>query len=134
MAYADYEDVMAMTEEMVSGLVKEITGGYETVYHTQSGEEYKVNWRRPWRRVSMIPALEEATGEKFPPANELHTKETNEFLKNVLKKVDVDCSEPRTNARMIDKLVGEFIEETAISPTFIVGHPEVSSSMYELDV
>lgn len=129
MAYADYNDVLDMTEELVSELVKSVTGGYETVYHTQSGEVYNVNWARPWRRVEMIPALEEATGEKFPPANELHTKETNEFLKRVLKKVKVDCSEPRTNARMIDKLVGEFIEETAINPTFIVGHPEVMSPL-----
>jgi lysyl-tRNA synthetase class 2 len=107
MAYADYKDVMDMTEEMVSELVKKVTGSYETVYNTQGGEEYKVNWARPWRKVQMIPALEEATGEKFPPANELHTKETNEFLKNVLKKMKVECSEPRTNARMIDKLVGK---------------------------
>ena len=136
MAYADYEDVLNMTEELVSELVFKIKGSYETVYHTQSGEEYKVNWARPWRRVNMIPALEEATGEKFPPANELHTTETNEFLKKVLQKMNVQCSEPRTNARMIDKLVGEYIEETAINPTFIVGHPEVMSPLakYHRDI
>ncbi|KAL5115261.1 lysyl-tRNA synthetase [Pleosporales sp. CAS-2024a] len=124
-AYADYEDVLAMTEEMVSGMVKEITGSYQTKFHTQSGEVMEVNWQRPWKRVNMIPALEEAVGEKFPPANELHTKEANEFLQRILKKVNVDCSEPRTNARMIDKLVGEYLESAAINPTFIVGHPEV---------
>jgi lysyl-tRNA synthetase class 2 len=118
-----------MTEELVSELVKEVTGSYETVYHTQGGEVYNVNWARPWRRVEMIPALEEATGEKFPPADQLHTQESNEFLKRVLKKVNVECSEPKTCARMIDKLVGEFIEETAINPTFIIGHPEVMSPL-----
>ncbi|KAJ8114649.1 hypothetical protein OPT61_g3529 [Boeremia exigua] len=128
MAYADYNDLLDMTEEMVSEMVKKVTGSYETVYHTQSGEEYKVNWARPWRRVQMIPALEEATGEKFPPADQLHTAEANEFLKKVLEKVNVQCSEPRTNARMIDKLTGEFMQ-TAINPTFIIGHPEVMSPL-----
>src|SRR5690242_18422630 len=117
----------AYSEEMVSELVFKVKGSYETVYHTQSGEEYKVNWARPWRRVEvcttfllsfymliyvqMIPALEEAIGEKFPPADQLHTAETNAFLKKALEKVNVQCSEPRTNARMIDKLVGEFMYE-----------------------
>lgn len=54
----------------------------------------------------MIPALEEACGEKFPPSDQLHTAETGEFLKRMLAKTNVECSEPRTNARMIDKLVG----------------------------
>ena len=57
----------------------------------------------------MIPALEEACGEKFPPGIELHTEETSKFLKSVLKKMKVECSPPLTNARMLDKLVGEFI-------------------------
>lgn len=69
----------------------------------------------------MIPELESKTGEKFPKASELHTDETNQFLRKVLEKVKVECSEPKTNSRMIDALVGEFIEETAINPTFIMG-------------
>ena len=43
----------------------------------------------PWRRVEMIPELEKATGEKFPPGDQLHTEETNEFLKKVLQKVKI---------------------------------------------
>lgn len=112
----------------------ELKGSYETVYHTQSGEEYKVNWARPWKQIEMIPALEEATGEKFPPADQLHTSEANEFLDKVLKKMKVECSAPRTNARMIDKLVGEFIEETCINPTFIMGHPEVRENIGYCDI
>jgi lysyl-tRNA synthetase class 2 len=129
MAYADVYDIMNMTEELVSGLVKHITGGYVTKFHTQSGEEYEVNWQAPWRRVEMIPELEKATGEKFPPGEELHTQETNEFLRNVLKKMKVDCSPPLTNARMLDALVGEFIEETCVNPTFISGHPQMMSPL-----
>ncbi|OJK02425.1 hypothetical protein ASPACDRAFT_76801 [Aspergillus aculeatus ATCC 16872] len=128
-AYADVHDVMNLTEELVSGLVKHVTGGYETTFHTQSGEVYNVNWKAPWRRVEMIPALEEATGEKFPAGDQLHTAETNEFLKRILKKTGVECSPPMTNARMLDKLVGEFIEETCVNPTFITGHPQMMSPL-----
>ncbi|KAI1907760.1 lysyl-tRNA synthetase [Ophidiomyces ophidiicola] len=128
-AYADVYDLMNVTEELVSGLVKHITGEYETVFHTQAGEEYKVNWKAPWKRIEMIPALEEATGEKFPPGDQLHTQETNEWLKKLIKKVNVECSPPQTNARMLDKLVGEFIEEKCINPTFITGHPQMMSPL-----
>ena len=68
-----------------------------------------------------MPALEKATGEKFPPGDQLHTQETNEFLKRICKRSGVECPPPLTNARMIDKLVGEFIEEKCVNPTFITG-------------
>lgn len=129
MAYADVYDIMDMTEELVSGLVKHVTGSYVTKFHTQSGEEYEVNWEGPWKRVEMMPALEEACGEKFPAGDQLHTTETNEFLRRILKKMKVDCSPPMTNARMLDKLVGEFIEETCVNPTFITGHPQMMSPL-----
>ena len=69
----------------------------------------------------MIPALEEACGEKFPPGDQLHTVETGKFLERMLAKTKVECTPPRTNARMLDKLVGEFIEEKCVDPTFIFG-------------
>lgn len=129
MAYADVYDMMDMTEELVSELVRNVTGSYETNFHTQNGEEYHVNWAKPWKRIEMIPALEEACGEKFPPGAELHTSSTNDFLKRMLKKMKVDCSPPQTNARMLDKLVGEFIEEKCVNPTFITGHPQMMSPL-----
>lgn len=129
MAGADYNDLMPLTEELVSGLVKEITGGYRTTYHTQHGETYEVNWEAPWRRVEMIPELERVTGEKFPPSEEMHTPATGEFLKKLLAKMKVDCPPPLTNARMLDRLVGEFIEDTCINPTFILNHPQMMSPL-----
>ena len=96
---------MTITEDLVSSLVKHIRGSYETVFHTQTGEEYKINWAKPWKRIEMIPALEEACGEKFPAGSDLHTEESNAFLKRILQKMNVDCSPPQTNARMLDKLV-----------------------------
>ncbi|ETN39384.1 lysine-tRNA ligase [Cyphellophora europaea CBS 101466] len=135
-AYADMYDVMKRTEELVSGLVQEVTGGQKTTFHTQKGEVYEVDWSAPWAKVEMIPELEKATGEKFPPGDQLHTDETNQFLKKVLKKHDIVCPPPETNARMIDKLVGEFIEEKCINPTFIMGHPQMMSPLakYHRDI
>ncbi|KAK2061481.1 lysyl-tRNA synthetase [Colletotrichum caudatum] len=135
-AFADVYDIMDLTEELVSGLVKHVTGGYKTKFHTQHGEVYEVNWEKPWKRFEMIPELEKATGEKFPPADQLHTTETNEFLQKVLKKMKLECSPPLTNARMIDKLVGEYIEEQCVNPSFIFGHPQVMSPLakYHRDI
>ncbi|KAL8983685.1 MAG: hypothetical protein Q9205_002135 [Flavoplaca limonia] len=128
-AYADVYDIMDITEDLVSGLVKHVTGSYQTTFHTQTGEEYQVNWEKPWKRVDMMGALEEACGEKFPPGEDLHTIETNKFLKRILQKMNVECTPPQTNARMLDKLVGEFIEETCVNPTFITGHPQMMSPL-----
>ncbi len=57
-AYADMYDCMDLTEELVSTLVKEMTGSYETTFTNQHGEVMNVNWAAPWRRVEMIPELE----------------------------------------------------------------------------
>lgn len=103
-AYADYYDLINITEDLVSEMVKYITGGYVTKFHTQSGEIYEVNWAKPWKKIDMMEELEAKTGEKFPPGDQLHTQETNEFLKRVLKKHNIECSAPQTNARMLDKV------------------------------
>jgi len=77
----------------------------------------------------MIEELEKILEVKFPAGDQLHTKETNEFLQSVLKKQNLQCSPPLTNARMLDKLVGEYLEEQSINPTFIFGHPQMMSPL-----
>ena len=67
MAYADYNDLLEMTEDMVSSLVKEVTGSYIVEYAAEEGgEPVQIDFSRPWKRISMISGLEEATGVKFP--------------------------------------------------------------------
>ncbi|RIB15207.1 hypothetical protein C2G38_1972005 [Gigaspora rosea] len=131
MAYADMYDLMDMTENMLSGMVKSITGGYKLKYHPQGpdGIEMDIDFTPPFKRVSMIETLEKKLDVKFPPASELHTDETNKFLQEICEKHEVDCSPPRTNARLLDKLVGEFIEVDCVSPTFITGHPQMMSPL-----
>ncbi|KAH9915062.1 lysyl-tRNA synthetase [Epithele typhae] len=133
MAYADMYDVMDITEGLVEGLVKHLNGGETTLqFHPEgkgSDKVYELDFRRPWKRYDMIETLEEKLGVKFPPGETLHTVEANKFLRDVCQKHNVDCSEPRTNARLLDKLVGEFIEPLCISPAFITGHPQVMSPL-----
>ncbi|PPQ99670.1 hypothetical protein CVT24_009742 [Panaeolus cyanescens] len=136
MAYADMEDLMDITEAMLEGLVKTLTGGKTTItYHPdgnkgqEGAREVTLEFQRPWKRYDMITTLEEKLNVKFPPGDQLHTDETNKFLRELCVKHNVDCSEPRTNARLLDKLVGEFIEPLCVSPAFIVGHPQVMSPL-----
>ncbi|KAF8893632.1 lysine-tRNA ligase [Infundibulicybe gibba] len=135
MAYADMEDLMEITEAMVEGMVTYLTGGTKVTYHPDGnkGQEgartLELEFKRPWKRYDMIGTLEEKLGVTFPPGETLHTDETNQWLRELCIKHNVDCSEPRTNARLLDKLVGEFIEPLCISPSFIVGHPQVMSPL-----
>ncbi|KAL1734820.1 hypothetical protein EV714DRAFT_244794 [Schizophyllum commune] len=135
MAYADMYDLMDITEAMIEGLVKSLTGGTTLEFYpdgnagTEGARVLNLNFQRPWKRYDMIETLEEKLGVKFPPGETLHTEEANKFLRELCVKHNVDCSEPRTNARLLDKLVGEFIEPLCISPAFIVGHPQVMSPL-----
>ena len=130
-AYADVYDLMDMTELMLSELVKELTGGYVTKYHPEGpeGPEYEINWARPWRRIDMTPFLEEKLGCKFPAPKDLQTAEAQQFLKDICKRQKIECSPPHTSARLLDKLVGEYIEPLGISPLFITGHPQMMSPL-----
>lgn len=55
-------DVMKATEELVSGLVKHLTGSYKTTFTTQHGETYEVNWEAPWKRYDVRPNLKNTSG------------------------------------------------------------------------
>jgi len=126
-AYCDYNDLLNVTEEMVSGMVKEITGGYVVPYSAVEGDEpIMIDFSPPWPRISMMSGLEEAVGEKFPS---LESPDAHVYFDKLCMKYNVDCGAPRTLTRLIDKLVGHFLEEKCINPTFIVDHPEVMSPL-----
>ncbi|KAG0263462.1 lysyl-tRNA synthetase [Mortierella polycephala] len=131
MAYADMFDVMDMTESLLVGMVKAITGTTKITYHPQGkdGPAMEIDFTPPFRRIDMIQYLEEKLSVTFPPADTLHTPEAAKFLSDLCIKHGVDCSAPRTSARLLDKLVGDFIEVECISPTFIVGHPQMMSPL-----
>ncbi|XP_039497127.1 lysine--tRNA ligase isoform X1 [Drosophila santomea] len=131
MAYADYADIMDITEQLVSGMVKAIRGSYKITYHPEGpeGPEQELDFTPPFKRVSMIKTLEEKLQVKFPAADTFNSPETNQFLSQLCAKHQVECPAPRTTARLLDKLVGEFIEEFCVNPTFICEHPQIMSPL-----
>ncbi|XP_038212481.1 lysine--tRNA ligase-like [Zerene cesonia] len=96
MAYADYHDLMSITESMISGMVKSIHGSYKVKYHPDGpeGEEVEIDFTPPFARVPMIATLEKELKVKMPPADQLDTAEANVFLSQLCEKHEVrsDCS------------------------------------------
>ncbi|XP_043275690.1 lysine--tRNA ligase isoform X2 [Venturia canescens] len=131
MAYADYHDLMTITENMIAGMVKSIHGNYKITYHPDGpeGEPVEIDFTPPFKRVQMMETLEEKLKVKLPEADKLNTPEAVQILTDICDKHGVDCPPPKTGARLLDKLVGEFIEETCINPTFILDHPQVMSPL-----
>lgn len=126
-AYADYEDLMNMTEEMVSNMVKEITGDYKIKYSPKPGApEVEIDFQPPWPRISMMEGLEEKMNCKLPA---LDDPEVDIKLKALLDEHQLECSPPHTTARLLDTFVGEFLEDNIVNPTFITEHPQIMSPL-----
>jgi len=114
MAYADMYDLMDITEAMVEGLVKHLTGGKTKLTFHPNGKKHRqpdsriseqrkkgaehaekedeenvleMDFARPWKRYDMIETLEESLSVQFPPGETLHTEEANRFLRDQCNKV-----------------------------------------------
>ncbi|ETN76126.1 lysine--tRNA ligase [Necator americanus] len=132
MAYADYEDVIRLTEDLLSKMVMFIHGKYKIQYHPNGpGTEpvMDIDFTPPFKRVNMYEGLEKVVGAKLPSPDTLNTEESRQFFDKLCREKGVECVEPRTTARLLDKLVGEYLESTFISPTFLIGHPQIMSPL-----
>lgn len=132
-AYADYHDLMDMTEDMLAKMVYSIHGSYKIQYHPEGQDVpdkvIEIDFTPPFRRIPMMKGLEDILGIKLPPNNELHTEESRIFFDNLCKEKGVDCSAPRTTSRLIDKLVGEYLESQCKDPCFIIDTPTIMSPL-----
>jgi len=134
MAYADYNDLMDMTEEMVASMVMSIHGTYKIEYHADGpgSEPVILDFSPPYRRVSMVEEIERLSGVKIPLPYE-----GDECLAVLNKLVDklaaeghLDPPHPRTQAKLFDKLCGYYIEDhIREKPVFITEHPQIMSPL-----
>ena len=116
-AYEDYNDMMNITEEMVSTIAKNILG---TTKITYQGTE--IDLTPSWKRITMIDAIKEVTGIDF---SQINTDEEAVKLAEE-RKLQVDDIK-KTRGNIINIFFEEYVEETLIEPTFIYDYPvEVS--------
>ncbi|XP_065557684.1 lysine--tRNA ligase-like [Artemia franciscana] len=130
MAYADYEDLMSITEDMLSGMVKSLYGKYKINYQPKGPDgPIQMDFTPPFRRMAVIPELEKKIKQKLPHPSTLDSPEAVEILDQISTKHGIKCLPPRTAARLLDKLVGHFLEKECTNPTFIIDHPQVMSPL-----
>ena len=107
--YKDYEWMMNFVEEMLEKICLDVNGTLEIEY-----EGKIINFSRPWKRISMVDALNERTGLDILSAS------YNE-LKEFAKKNNVEVKEGKL--KQIDEIFGELIQQELIQPTFVVDYP-----------
>ena len=110
--YADYNDVMAMVEEMVAEVSQQVLGKDEVEFGGNT-----INFKPPWPRLELRQAIKEYSGidfDQYPDADSLRA----EMAK---KKMEVDPQKDR--GRLIDELISTFVEPNIIQPTFLLDYP-----------
>ena len=111
-AYADYQDVMRRTEEMVAYVARQVTGGT-----TITWGEHTVDLTPPWRRLPLRQAILDATDidyEAYPDAESLAAE---------MRRLGHD-PDPRSNwGKLVDSLMAKHVEPHLIQPTFLTDYP-----------
>ncbi|SMB84569.1 lysyl-tRNA synthetase, class II [Desulfonispora thiosulfatigenes DSM 11270] len=115
-AYADYKDMMRLTEEMVAHVAKQCIGTTTITY-----ENHEINLAPPWNRITMVDAVKQYANVDFGQIK------TDEEARNVAKEHKVNVPEDATKGSVLNEFFEEFVEEHLIQPTFILDYPiEVS--------
>jgi len=113
-AYADYLQVMELTEQMVSYTAQKVLGTQKIKY-----KEHEINLTPPWKRLEMRQGILETSGIDIA---EHRTGE--ELFKAIRAKYPNKTADPNTTrGKLIDFLLSEFLEPTLIQPTFLYNYP-----------
>ncbi|MEP6895702.1 MAG: lysine--tRNA ligase, partial [Chloroflexota bacterium] len=113
-AYADYLQVMELTEQMVSYTAQKVLGTMKIKY-----KENEIDLTPPWTRLEMRQGILESSGI------DIAEHKTGEELFNAIKaKHPNKMADPHaTRGKLIDFLLGEFLEPNLIQPTFLYNYP-----------
>lgn len=121
-AYADYTDMMEITENLVATVCEEVNGSMKTVFG-----ETEIDFTPPWKRITMQDAIKEHTGVDFDEI------ETDEQAREVAKKFKLPLKKGDTRGFIINEMFEEFCEEHMVQPTFVIGHPVEVSPLAKRD-
>jgi len=111
-AYADYRDIMSLTENLIAHIAQEVLGTTTIEYG-----EYTVNLKPEWKRLHMVDAIKEYTGVDF------WNVDTVEEAKQLAKEHNVEIKDTMLYGHIVNEFFEQKVEEKLIQPTFIYGHP-----------
>ncbi|WP_270182881.1 lysine--tRNA ligase [Alkalihalobacillus sp. CinArs1] len=117
-AYADYKDVMSLTENLIAHIAKDVTGSTTITYGDQ-----EINLEPEWKRLHMVDAVKEATGVDF------WKEMTDEEARALAKEHGVEVKETMEFGHVVNEFFEQKVEETLIQPTFVYGHPVAISPL-----
>jgi len=112
MAYADYKDIMEITEQMVAYAAEEALG---TTRVTFKGHEIEL--APPWDRISLRQALIDRAGI------DIQEHPTADTLRTAMMAKGHTPSETSTRGKLIDSLLSNYVEPELIQPTFLYDYP-----------
>jgi lysyl-tRNA synthetase class 2 len=111
-AYADYMDVMDLTEKMVAYVAQQVLGGTKTKFNDQ-----EIDLAPPWKRIELRQAILDATGIDIDLHPSAESLETAMDAKNLKPKPGA------TRGKLIDAIISNLIEPNCIQPTFLYNYP-----------
>jgi lysyl-tRNA synthetase class 2 len=111
-AYADFRDIMSLTENVIAHIAQEVLGTTKIKYG-----EYDVDLQPEWKRLHMVDAIKEYTGVDF--WKEMSVEEARQLA----KEHGVEITEHMQYGHIVNEFFEQKVEEKLIQPTFIYGHP-----------
>jgi lysyl-tRNA synthetase, class II len=111
-AYADYRDIMSLTENLIAHIAQEVVGSTTVQYG-----DYEVDLKPEWKRLHMVDAIKEYTGADF--WKEMSVEEARELA----KEHGIEINNNMLYGHIVNEFFEQKVEEKLIQPTFIYGHP-----------